>query len=61
MQSEHNNLKPCPFCDGEAKIIRVHVYGKVEGYVPICKKCCCELKMYASKQAAKNAWNRRCD
>lgn len=52
-------LKPCPFCCGEAKISPIHVYGKLQGFVPFCKNCCCELKMYASKQAAENAWNRR--
>jgi Lar family restriction alleviation protein len=54
-------LKPCPFCDGEAKIAKTYIYGDVRGYTPYCNKCGCELQMYSSKQAAKNAWNRRCD
>lgn len=54
-----NKLKPCPFCGGEAEIIKSFLYGKVAGYVPNCKKCGCQLPMYTSKQNAKNAWNRR--
>jgi Lar family restriction alleviation protein len=56
-----NELKPCPFCGGEAETIKSFLYGKVTGYAVYCKKCDCELKMYTSKQNATKAWNRRAD
>lgn len=54
-------LKPCPFCNGEAEITKTYLYGEVTGYVPHCTKCGCELSIYKSKQGAENAWNRRVD
>lgn len=56
-----NELKPCPFCGGEAEVIEIYLYGKVKGYMAHCNKCGCELKCYTSKQNAKNSWNRRAD
>lgn len=56
-----NELKPCPFCGGEAETTEVFLYGKTAGYVICCNKCSCELKMYSSKQNAEKAWNRRAD
>ncbi len=56
-----DELKPCPFCGGEAETIKSFLYGKVAGYTVSCKKCGCELKMYTSKQNAEKAWNRRAD
>ena len=49
-----NELKPCPFCGGEAEVIEIYLYGKVKGYMAHCNKCGCELKCYTSKQNAKN-------
>lgn len=56
-----DKLKPCPFCGGEAEITKTFLYGKVAGYFASCKKCDCQLRTYASKQGAKNSWNRRAD
>lgn len=56
-----NELKPCPFCGGEAEIEQCYLYGKIKGYMATCKKCGCQLKMYTSKQNAENCWNRRVD
>lgn len=52
-------LKPCPFCGREAEVLAHIIYGHTKGYVARCKKGCCELKMYTSKQNAEKAWNRR--
>ena len=54
-----SELKPCPFCGGEAAVVEVFLYGKVKGYVVGCEKCECESSMYSSKQNAEIAWNRR--
>ena len=55
-------LKPCPFCNGKAEIIKCYTFGKITGYFATCRKCDCELKIYTSKQNAEKAWNKRvCD
>ena len=46
-------LKPCPFCGGEAVL-----YGQVFYYI-VCKSCLAESKGNYSEQAAIEAWNRR--
>lgn len=53
-------LKPCPFCGGEAETIKSFLYGQVTGYIVCCKKCKCESSMYSSKQNAEKSWNKRC-
>lgn len=50
-------LKPCPFCGGEAELI-----DKYEGvFWIICKGCLCESGFVKTKEEAINAWNRRAD
>lgn len=59
-------LKPCPFCGGEARLLRNakrKIYGKDEyrtGVVAYCNVC--EARMfYGSEKLALEAWNRRAD
>lgn len=60
-------LKPCPFCGGEAYIIHKHDYH-ISVLNPIfvkCKKCGAETKTievspeYCANDVACSAWNRR--
>ena len=57
-------LKPCPFCGGEARLLlnaKRKIYGKDEyrtGVVACCNVC--EARMfYGSEKLAIEAWNRR--
>lgn len=47
-------LKPCPFCGGEASLHNKGVYYWVE-----CKKCGAQAKRYPVTRAAIEVWNRR--
>lgn len=57
-------LKPCPFCGGEAEISKGRFDGKDTSYV-MCKKCEAWGEFffvspkYASNERAIKAWNRR--
>ena len=57
-----NELKPCPFCGGEAELrIQNHI-PKGYDYTPRCKdkSCCGRLtKKYGTKSIAVYMWNRR--
>lgn len=62
-------LKPCPFCGGEAEMgfIFMYLHGnewKPEEFVPRCKNRHCmgrlDRKFYSEEMAIK-AWNRRVD
>ena len=48
-------LKPCPFCGGEA----IRFENKTFGHGICCKKCEAKTDYWASKGAATRAWNRR--
>lgn len=50
-------LKPYPFCRGEAKRAKSETFG----HVISCKKCGAKTGYRASKAAATKAWNRRAD
>ena len=51
-----DELKPCPFCDGEAKIF---TFG-LERYRTIgCSKCGVQLPVYETIEQAIKAWNNR--
>ena len=50
-------LKPCPFCGGEAR----RYYGGYDSHGVACKKCTAKIYGYASKASATRAWNRRAD
>ena len=60
-------LKPCPFCGGEAEMQEIEVcdmseYGEspLIGYVVSCSNCCISFDGYfSSKEAAAEQWNNR--
>ena len=62
-----DELKPCPFCGGEAVINEfIDSDGKdsCKCCIVICKKCGCQTKCYeyflgVTKRNAIDAWNRR--
>ena len=54
-----NELKPCPFCGGRAKIVRHDEWGWFQ-YEVYCEKCDASFNAaFSSEEAAKNCWNRR--
>lgn len=60
-----NELKPCPFCGGEAKVdCAPRSYGTVVVYA-FCKECGAQSEEFCArydicaKDEAINAWNRR--
>ena len=64
-----SELKPCPFCGGQARIFTKRVHSenhhlqldvKCE-YIVKCNRCRASMSCYASKAWAINAWNRRAD
>lgn len=54
-------LKPCPFCGGEAEVSYGYTFGAEYQYQPNCTKCYCSLGIYDSEEEAIEAWNRRTD
>jgi hypothetical protein len=61
-------LKPCPFCGGEADIRHEHRWisgmnGGYSGTYIVCKKCCCRTCTYdwEDEDQMYEAWNRRVD
>ena len=56
-----NELKPCPFCGGEAEIIKTN-QCMAKYYSVVCKNKSCRgrgAKPISSKHHAIAAWNRR--
>ena len=51
-----SDLKPCPFCGGEA---RTHYVKGYELWEVSCGQCGSELSAYLSEAEAIEAWNRR--
>lgn len=58
-----DELKPCPFCGGEAEIYEYDPCGQCDFHEPYtvqCKAECCFLgKDFANREDAAKAWNRR--
>lgn len=54
-----DELKPCPFCGGGAKIVYIDMEIP-SGYVQ-CKKLCCSQNKVRVLEKAIEAWNRRDD
>lgn len=58
-------LKPCPFCGGEADIvidpdgIKEAETGRFWAYNVVCKQCCATTGLTWSSERAAKAWNRR--
>ena len=50
-------LKPCPFCGGEAKIVYIDI-GTTACYVQ-CKNLCCHQSKVRLLDKAVEAWNER--
>lgn len=57
-----DELKPCPFCGGEA-CMQQHVFvGYSSTFGVVCLDCCCETRQfYHTENEAEEAWNRRAD
>lgn len=53
-------LKPCPFCGGEAEVMETWAYGCAEKHIQ-CKKCAIRTQSvpFRQKGVATRAWNRR--
>lgn len=70
-----NELKPCPFCNGKAKVKvcdgsghycadveTVFAYGRRMTHCLIrCEKCGVKTKAYLTRRGVFNAWQRRAD
>lgn len=62
-----SELKPCPFCGGEAEV-KKSTFGNSQGYARIvCKSCLASTKNfnmsldYCAVYEAIKAWNRRAE
>lgn len=51
-------VKPCPFCGGEAEIIKAHLFGG-DIYICRCVDCVAQSAFCGTKEEAIAAWNRR--
>jgi len=55
-----SELKPCPFCGGEAYMITHRFYQLSNTYGVECLDCHAQTyQLYATEQKAQEAWNRR--
>ena len=52
-----NELKPCPFCGGEAGIMRYH---HIKAAFCFCTVCKVRMPNMLTREEAIEAWNRRC-
>lgn len=52
-------LKPCPFCGGEAVLDRLIPITRPLQYFVYCKSCAVESAGYPNRQLAIKAWNTR--
>ncbi len=63
---EEIELKPCPFCGGEAEInVDREAVEDTEkrhwAYTVVCKRCCATSGLTYLPEKARKAWNRRAD
>ena len=54
-----DDLKPCPFCGGEAILETVDVNSSEECYI-YCPECGFESGVYSELKFIVEKWNRRC-
>ena len=62
-EQTEQELKPCPFCGGEAALINTMAFGKSCKSV-MCIKCRATVSNFAGdmqEERATEAWNRRSD
>lgn len=61
-----NELKPCPFCGGEAGIhfhseLNEYYISEIDAVYIYCKHCDATTGPFLKKEVAIEAWNRRVD
>ena len=57
-----DELKPCPFCGGEAQAYIMPCIGSSDrGYVVECDQCWAKTGYYELRDGAIAAWNRRAE
>jgi len=58
-----SELKPCPFCGGEAKTTKYKesflLPEKIDCYMTMCRNCGCGTSFESIESKAFAAWNRR--
>lgn len=52
------DLKPCPFCGGEAKIFKM---ASDQLKMVVCSDCMAQSGLFLTDNEAIEAWNRRAD
>ena len=63
VQTMPNELKPCPFCGGEAVVTTKteRIYNTFETFFLVrCKSCGCETSTSYEKQIVIDKWEKRC-
>ena len=54
-------LKPCPFCGGEARSVSKYSNNKKWKYFCECWLCSCRTQYFETEEKAIKTWNRRAD
>lgn len=55
---EKLDLKPCPFCGGQGKVM-IPTGRYLTFYVVMCEECRCRTKEFPDKEMAVEVWDRR--
>jgi Lar family restriction alleviation protein len=61
-----DDLRPCPFCGGDARFYEVEEASNRGGYVVGCKECECSTRVWFPvkddvRPILRDAWNRRAE
>ena len=62
MQDRDAELKPCPFCGGEAELFSYYSnkdFLTSKLYVVFCKNCLCQTDKYSVEKRVIESWNKR--